>query len=99
MENLRDLIAATGLVIRTWIQIDDFSARVIVKYGTSSSFVHHFKSFGEFKLELQSRNTRVKIGDIVSCVTLIFDGRPWKTIGHLFYNTSSFVHRFNAKAV
>ena len=52
--NLRDLIAATGLVISNWIQIDDFSARV----------------------------------------TLKFDGWPWKTIGHLFYTTSSFVRHF-----
>ena len=27
-------------------------------------------------------------------MTLKFDVRPWKTIGHLFYATSSFVHRF-----
>ena len=31
-----------------------------------------------------------------SCVTLKFDGWPWKTIGHLFYATSSFVHHFLA---
>ena len=66
--NLRDLIAATGLVISNWIQIDDFSAHVTVKFDgwprktighffcTMSSFVHHFKSIGQFKLELQSRH-------------------------------------------
>ena len=27
-------------------------------------------------------------------VTLKFDGWPWKTIGQLFYATSSFVHHF-----
>ena len=55
--NLRDLIAATGLVILLkLIQIIDFSARV----------------------------------------TLKFDGWPWKTIGHLFYTTSSFVHHFKS---
>ena len=55
---------------------------------------HHFKSIGEFKLDLQSRNAQLgsKFGDILSCVTLKFDGWPWKTIGHLFYATSSFVH-------
>ena len=74
----------------SWNLMDDLEEQ----YGTSSSFVHHFKSFGEFKLELQSRNNQVKIGDILSCVTLKFDGRPWKTIGHLFYTTASFVHRF-----
>ena len=52
--NLRDLIAATGLVISNWIQIVNFSARGTVK----------------------------------------FDGWPCKTIGYLFYATSSFVHLF-----
>ena len=31
-----------------------------------------------------------------SCVTLQYDGWPWKTIGHLFYATSSFVYHFVA---
>ena len=31
-----------------------------------------------------------------SRVTLKFDGWPWKTIGHLYYATSSFVHHFVA---
>ena len=30
--NLRDLIAATGLVISNWIQIVNFSARVALKF-------------------------------------------------------------------
>ena len=38
----------------------------------------------------------VKIGDFLSCVTLKFDGWPWKTIGHLFYATSSFVLHYIA---
>ena len=68
--NLRDFIAATGLVISNWIQIVNFSARVTVKFDgwprktighffyTTSSFVHHFKSIGEFKLDLQSKNAQ-----------------------------------------
>ena len=32
-------------------------------------------------------------------MTLKFDGWPWKTIGHLFYATSSFVHHFVAICV
>ena len=38
----------------------------------------------------------VKIIDFFSRVTLQFDEWPWKTIGHLFYATSSFVHHFGA---
>ena len=39
---------------------------------------------------------RVEIGDILSCVTLKFDGCPWKRIGHLFDTTSNFVHHCKA---
>ena len=68
--NLRDLIAATGLVISNWIQIVNFSACVTVKFDgwpcknighlsyATSSFVHHFVAIGEYKLELQSGNTQ-----------------------------------------
>ena len=38
----------------------------------------------------------VKIDDFVSHVTFKFDRWPWKTIGHLFYATSSFEHHFVA---
>ena len=68
--NLRDLIAATGLVISNWIQIINFSAHVTVKFDgwpcktkghlfyATSSFVYHFVPIGEFKLKLQSGNTQ-----------------------------------------
>ena len=36
----------------------------------------------------------VKIDDLFSRVTFKLDRWPWKTIGHLFYATSSFVHHF-----
>ena len=45
---------------------------------------------------VQKRSILVKIGDFLSCVTLKFVGWPWKTIGHLFYATSSFVNHFKA---
>ena len=66
----------------------------IYMYMYTSSFVHHFKSISEFNLELQSGNAQFDY--ILSCMTLKFDGWPWKTIGHLFYTTSSFVHHFKS---
>ena len=117
-------------------------------FCTTPSLVHHFKSIGEFKLQLQSRNAqfrlklaifcpvwswnlmddfdnrapllcyfklcksfqshwwiqtgltvrkrsiRLKIRDIFSLVTLKFDRKPWKIIGHLLYATSIFIHHF-----
>ena len=41
---------------------------------------------------VRKRSIWVKIGDFLSRVTFKFDWWPWKTIGHLFYATSSFVH-------
>ena len=43
---------------------------------------------------VRKRSIRVKIDDFFSCVTLKFYGWPSKTIGHLFYATSSFVYHF-----
>ena len=95
-----------------WNQIIDFFAHVTLKFDgwpkkkkkighlfhTASSFVHHFKAISELKLELQSGNTQYgsKSRNFLSRVTLQFDIWLWKTIGHLFYATSSFAHHFVA---
>ena len=42
----------------------------------------------------ETPNLGHKCDDFFSRVTLKFDGWPWKTIGHLFYATSSFVQHF-----
>ena len=63
-----------------------------------SSFVHYFVPIGEFRtgVTVRKRPIWVKIDDFFSRVTFKLDGWPWKTIGHLFYDTLSFVHHFNA---
>ena len=106
--NLRNLIAATGLVISNWIQIVDFQPTGLTLnidgwpwktkghfFYTMSSFVHHVKSIGEFK-RVTVRKRSIEIGNILSRVTWKFDGWPWKIVGHLFYTTSSFVHYFKS---
>ena len=45
---------------------------------------------------VRKRPILVKIDDFFSRVTLKFNGWPSKTIGHIFYATSSFVHHFVA---
>ena len=80
--NLRDLIAATGLVILLKFDHDwviDFSARVTLKFDvwplriighlfyTTSSFVYHFKSIGEFKLKLLSGNAQFWSKSVIFC--------------------------------
>ena len=48
------------------------------------------------KVRVWRRSIRVKIGNLLSLVTLKLDGWPRKTIGHLFYAASSFMHHFIA---
>ena len=50
----------------------------------------------QLSVTVRKRSIRVKIDDFFSCVTLKFDGWPSKTMGHLFYATSSFVQHFIA---
>ena len=45
---------------------------------------------------VRKRPIWVKFNDFWSRATLKFDGWPCKTIGHLFYPSSSFVHHFVA---
>ena len=67
-------------------------------------YICYFKLYASFRshrwiqagVTVRKRPIWVKIDDFLSRVTLQFDVWPWKTIGHLFYATSSFVHRFVA---
>ena len=93
-----------------WVKIGDVLSHVTLKFDgwpwktighlsfAVSSFVQHFIGIGEFKLELQSGNAQFGSNSTIffSCVTLKFDRLHGKTIGHLFYATSSFVHHFVA---
>ena len=92
------------------VKIGNFLSRVTLKFDgwlwktighlfyVASSFVHHFIAINEFKLELQSGNAQFGSKSMIffSRVTLKFDGWLWKTIGHLFHATSSFVPHFVA---
>ena len=62
-------------------------------FYVTSRFVHHFIAISEFKIELQSENAQFGAKSIfLSRMTLKFDKWPWKTIRHLSYAASSFVH-------
>ena len=87
--NLRDLIAATGLVILLKL---DSNRRFFIKLRASSQTPGWIKT----GVTVRKRSIRVKIADFLSRVTLKFDGWPWKTTGHLFYATLSFMHHFKA---
>ena len=102
----------TGVTVwkfSVWVKIGDFLSPVTSKFdrwpwktighiSATSSFVLHFIAIYQFKMELQSGNAKFgsKSAIFLPSVTLKFDGWPWKTIGHLFHATSSFVYHFIA---
>ena len=109
--NLRDLIAATGLVIL--LKLDSnrwFFSRVTLKFdgwppkNNRAPLLCYFKLFASFRshwwiqtgVTVRKRLIWVKIDAFLSRVTLKFDGWPSTTIGHLSYATSSFVQHFVA---
>ena len=109
--NLRDLIAATGLVIllkldsnRQFFSPCDLEIWWMTPKNNRAPLLCNFKLFAAFRshwwiqtgVRVRKFLIWVKIDDFV---TLKFDGWPWKTIGHLFYSTPSFMHHFRAIGV
>ena len=69
-------------------------APLLCYFKLCASFHTHW--WFQISVTVRKRSIRVKIDDFFIRVTLKFDGWPWKTIGHLFYATSSFVQHFIA---
>ena len=109
--NLRDLIAATGLVILLKLDLNrrffspcDLEIWWMTPKNNRAPLLCYFKLFASFRshwwiqtgVTVRKRLIWVIIETFLSRVTLKFDGWPSKTIGHLFYATSSFVPHFVA---
>ena len=106
--NLRDLIAATCLVILLKFDPNhrffSLSDLCMTSKNNRAPLIYYIKLCVSFQIHqwiqtevtLWKRSIRVEIGIFLSLVTLKFDGWPWKTIEHLFYTTSSFVHHFKS---
>ena len=77
-----------------WITLKNNRAPLLCCFKLYASFHNHW--WIHTKVTVRKRSIRVKIGNFLSRMTLKFDEWPWKTIGHLFYATSSFVHHFVA---
>ena len=112
--NLRDFIAANGLVILFKLDSNGrFFARVTLRFDgltpktNKACLLYNIKLCVSFHIHqwIQTGVTvrKRQISQIrrvfFSCVTLQFDVWPWKTIGHLFYATSSLMHHFVAIGV
>ena len=109
--NLRDLIAATGLVIlfkmasnRRLFSPCDLEIWLMTSKNNRAPLLYYSELCASFqshrwiqtRVTVRKRSIRVKIDDFLSRVTLKFERWPWKTIGHLFYVVSSFVYHFIA---
>ena len=102
----------TGVTVRKrqiWVKIDDLEPCDLAIWcmtlkNNRAPLLWYFKLYASFDshrwiqagVTVRKHPIWVKIIDFFSHVTLQFDVWPWKTIGHLFYATSSFVHHFVA---
>ena len=83
--------------VRPWNltnNLENNRAPLLCYFKLCASFHTHW--WFKISVTVWKRSIPVKIDDFLSRVTLKFDGWPSKTIGHLFYATSSFVQHFIA---
>ena len=69
-------------------------APLLCYFKLCASFRSHW--WIQTSITVRKRPIGVKFDNFKSRATLKFDGWPCKTIGHLFYATSSFLHHFIA---
>ena len=90
--------------IRRFLEPYDLAIWRMTLKNNRAPLLFYFKLCASFRnhwcietwVTVRKRQIWVKFDDFQSRVTLKFDRWPWKTIGHLFYATSSFVHHFIA---
>ena len=109
--NLRDLITATDVVILPkldsnrwffslcdleiwWMNLENNRVPLLYYIKLCVSYQSH--GWIQTGVTVRKRSIHFKISNCLSCVSFTFDRWTWKTIGHLFYTTSSFVHHFIA---
>ena len=89
-----DLFVSRDLEI-WWMTLKNNRAPLLYYVKPCASFQSH--GLNQIGVTVRKRPIPVKIGDCLSRVTLKCEGWSWKTIGHLFYTTSNFVHHFKDK--
>ena len=83
-------------VVFVQIDIVVLMVLVVLEYYIKlcASFQIHW--WNQTGITVRKGSTWVKISDILSRVTLKFDGWHWKIVGHFFFTTPSFVRYFKA---
>ena len=101
----------TGVTVRKCsirVKIGDLLSHVTLKFDgwpwTIGHLLYYVKLSASFQshhwiptgVTVRKHSIPAEIFFFSSPVTTKFDGRPWKTIGHLFYTTPSLEHYFKA---
>ena len=89
----------SNLTARVTLKFDGWpkkNNKVLLLYYIKLCVSNQIHRWSQTWVTVRKRSVQVKIIDFLSRVTLQIDGWPWKTIGHLFYTTSSFVHHFKS---
>ena len=89
---------------RRFLEPCDLAIWRMTLQNNRAPFLYYFKLCASFRshwciqtwVTVRKHPIWVKLDNFFSRVTLKFDRWPWKTIGHLFNTTSSFVHHFVA---
>ena len=84
--------------------MNDIKKQINKKIKNRAPLLYYIKLCALFEIHwsiqtgvsLEKPNSNQNRQFFLSHVTLKFDGWPWKTIGHLFYTASSFVHHYKA---
>ena len=90
--------------IRRFLEPCDLVIWRMTLKNNRAPLLFYFKLYASFRnhwcietwVTVRKHPILVKFDDFLSRVTLKFNGWPWKTIGHLFYSNTSFVHHFVA---
>ena len=77
-----------------WMTLENNRASLLCCFKLCATFHSHW--WIQTGVSVQKRPIWVKFDDFQSRVTWKFDVWPWKTIGHLYYATSSSMHPFLA---
>ena len=77
-----------------WMTLKNNRAPLLHYIQLCAAFQSHWHI--QTGVTVRKRSILVKIGDFLTRVTLKIAVWPWKTIGHLFHTTSSFVHHFKS---
>ena len=75
-----------------WMTLNKDRAILLCSFKLCASFHRYW--WIQTRVTVRKCTIWVKIYDFFSCVTSKLDRWPWKTVEHLFYATSSFVHHF-----